>query len=64
MYLYSIVLALVAQLNSGYVPTVSNPISYCFQLILFLMVNFVMSAVEGKVISLPLKPIYWLLSLF
>jgi len=55
-------LAYVAYLNSGYVPTGPNAIAYCFQLILFLLANFVISAFEGIVISFLLKPFKVLLS--
>jgi len=55
-------LAYVVYLNSSYVPTGPNAIAYCFQLILFLAVNFVISAFEGVAISFLLKPFKALLS--
>lgn len=44
-------LAFVAYLNSNYVPTPENAITYCLTLIVFLLLNAVASAIEGVVIS-------------
>lgn len=44
-------LAFVVYLNASYVPTSENAISYSLQLIGFLLLNALASAIEGAVIS-------------
>lgn len=56
-------LAFVAHLSSNYIPSGPNAIAFCFQLIFFMIINFVISAFEGVIISLILRPVYWFLDL-
>ena len=44
-------LAFVAYLNANYVPTPENAITYCLALIVFLLLNAFVSAIEGAIIS-------------
>jgi len=44
-------LAFVVYLNTNYVPTPENAITYCMTLIVFLLLNAFASAIEGAVIS-------------
>lgn len=44
-------LVFVAYLNTNYIPTPENAITYCMTLIVFLLLNALASAIEGAVIS-------------